>query len=91
MATVSYVTMLSDVINSTIADGIAMSTERVKTVSSYLPILMMQIVMGCIAIVLNSLLVVLSVFILGRVNNSLPYLICNLAVANVMLGIALST
>ena len=89
MDAVSYVTMLSDVINSTIGDGIAMSTERVKTVSSYLPILILQIVMGCIAIVVNSL--VLSVFILGRVNNSLAYLICNLAVANVMLGIALST
>ena len=84
----SYNTTLAGVLISTVADGLAMSTERLKTVSSYLPILILQIVMGCTAIAVNSL--VLSVFIIGKVNNSLAYLICNLAVANIMLGVALS-
>ena len=63
--------------------------DRVRKISPYLPILALQIIMGLIAVAVN--LLVLSVFILGRVNNSLSYLLCNLAIANVLLGVALST
>ena len=61
---------------------------RVKTTSAYLPLHVIQIAMGLIAIFVNIL--VLSVFIFGRINNSVANLISNLAVANIMLGVAIS-
>ena len=91
-STLDFLTdMTESFFNTTLLDIEAETgiTDRVKTLSAYLPILGLQIAMGLVAIAVN--LLVLCVFILGRVNNSLSYLLCNLAVANIMLGLALST
>ena len=78
----------ASIVASTLFNETSVTTERIRTTSAYIPLLVIQIVVGCIAIFVNIL--VLTVFIYGRINNSLAYLICNLAVANVMLGVCLS-
>ena len=70
-------------LNTSVGDII----EREK--SSFFPVFVTQIAFGAMAIVVN--LLVLCVLVIGKLHNSLSYMLCNLAVANMLLGVALST
>ena len=82
LTTMSWTENMSTLYNAT-------ASVTIRTKSSFLPVFILQICLGGIAVVVN--LLVLCVFVIGKLRNSLSYMLSNLAVANTMLGIALST
>ena len=78
----SQVTTFASNYNFTSSD-----VERAR--SHYFPVFITQIGFGAIAVIVN--LLVLCVFIISRLRSSFSCMLCNLAIANLLMGISLST
>ena len=78
----SQLTTFASNYNFTSNDG-----ERAR--SHYFPVFISQIGFGAIAVIVN--LLVICVFIISRLRSSFSCMLCNLAIANLLMGISLST